>query len=240
VWSIDKLDRHSSFTRTLLYCIASCGRARSPLDSAPPRHYGKACEARSEQRDGRGLGYRRREFGDDDLSIAGLKTGHQDLVRASVEGAAPPTPTATKVRSRTAGTAAVATATTSTVECPATAAPETALTADAETFLGRATGEIWERGAAIANTALAGTEEAATSAPKGRLVGEPGINGATVAPGTAAAATTARETTAHATTVRAGEEPCPHQLGNCSGAGQRDLTSNPIVWRTEPISTSRL
>jgi len=38
------------------------------------------------------LGYGRREFGDDDLAVAGLEIGNEDLISAGVKGAAAPTP----------------------------------------------------------------------------------------------------------------------------------------------------
>src|SRR5260370_38932038 len=60
---------------------------RSPLCPATPRNGGKAGQAHAEQRDGCRFGHRGGQFGDDDLAVAGLKIGNQDLVYAGIEGA---------------------------------------------------------------------------------------------------------------------------------------------------------
>ena len=59
---------------------------RSPLCPATPRNGGKAGQAHAEQRDGCRFGHRGGQFGDDDLAVAGLKIGNQDLVYAGIEG----------------------------------------------------------------------------------------------------------------------------------------------------------
>jgi hypothetical protein len=67
----------------------------SSLCPARPRNDGKAGKAHAEQRDRGRLGYGYREFGDEDLAVAGLEISRQDLVRTGVEGAAATTRTIT-------------------------------------------------------------------------------------------------------------------------------------------------
>jgi hypothetical protein len=54
---------------------------------AAPPHSDEARETGAEYPDRRGLGHFCREFSDDDLAVAELEIGHQDLVCARVEGA---------------------------------------------------------------------------------------------------------------------------------------------------------
>jgi hypothetical protein len=53
-----------------------------------PHNSCKAEEARTKQRKRGGLGHLLRQFSDDDLAVAGLEIGDQDLLCASIKGAA--------------------------------------------------------------------------------------------------------------------------------------------------------
>ncbi|MGC1891129.1 MAG: hypothetical protein WA709_34480 [Stellaceae bacterium] len=93
---------------------------------AAPPHHGKAGEAHAEQRDGRWLGYRGGDFGDDDLAVTHLKIGDQDLVDPCVERTAAATGSRAVIGTATATTTIPATATTTaTDEATTTAAATT-------------------------------------------------------------------------------------------------------------------
>jgi hypothetical protein len=150
--------RRSSFQSRLSFSTsASYQSGPQPVMQS---HRGEAKDAGAEQRDRHRFGYRRREFANYDLAVAGLQIGDQDLVAAGVEGT-PATSRATGVRHPpTPAAAAVAAAATRAAKKDAAAPTKPA-----------ASRSSLKTGVCAATKTAAGAEETATSAAGAAVTG---------------------------------------------------------------------